>query len=201
MRYLYSLLVLLSSVQLQAQNKVGNGGDVVSCSRSNQLLDFYESSMNLESKDKNHISILEKEFKKLEVASPRLAAQYLRRLKEIQSEIDFKKDVKLTDVKDSLHLFEPLTSDCKIYQIAIRRPSVAEGEKRFIIRKDLWDKLSPTHRAGLLSHEIIYEHFSRLGESDSRKVRKFNSYLFTKALDKEGFWKFVRDLEVPLYPQ
>jgi hypothetical protein len=185
-----------------AQNKVGNGGDVVDCKKSTtRLLDFYEAKIEFNSKDTNHIVIAENHLAKLKDIAPRLATQYMNRLKNIEPEIDFKADVKLTDIKDSLHLYEPLSKDCKVYQIAIRRSMVVGDEKRFIIRKDLWDKLPPTHKAGLLTHEIIYEHLSKLGESDSIKARKLNVHLFSNDLKKESFWKLIKDLELPIYPQ
>jgi hypothetical protein len=203
MKLLFKIFVLTVLVSPAiAQNKVGNGGDVVDCKKANtKLLDFYEAKIDFKTKEKNHIVIAEGYITNLKETAPRLATQYLNRLKTIESEIDFKTDVKLTDIKDSLHLYEPISKDCKIYQIAIRRAMVVGDEKRFIIRKDLWNKLSPSHKAGLLTHEIIYEHLAKLGESDSIKVRKLNVHLFSKDAKKEDFWKLIKDLELPIYPQ
>jgi len=104
------------------------------------------------------------------------------------------------NAKDSLHAFEP--NGCKSRQTIIRR-AVFDGNKRFAVNKALWDALSARDQAGMIMHEVIYEHFSKLGEEDSRKARKLNALLFSPELDEmnEGkFWLFVKKLEVPLYP-
>jgi len=202
MRSLFKIFLLFFVVAPAfAQNKVGNGGDVVDCKTSINLLDFYEEQIDFKTKEKNYLVIADQQLQKLKVAAPKLGEQYLKRLKEIESEIDFKSDIKLTDIKDSLHLYQPLAKNCHVYQIAIRRPLVLGNEKRFIIRQDLWNRLSPAHKAGLLTHEIIYEHFSKLGESDSIKTRKVNTYLFSKDVKNDEFWKLVKNLELPIYPQ
>ncbi len=177
---------------------MGNGGDVVFCGKSKvTLLDFYEARVDLKTKEKKHLAIAETQFSQLKEVAPRLADQYSKRLKEIE----FKDNIKLTDIKDSLHLFEPLEKNCHIYQIAIRKPIIQAGEKRFLIRKDLWNQLTPVHKAGLLSHEIIYEHLSKLGETDSIKARKLNTLLYSANVKKQEFWKLIKDLELPIYPQ
>ncbi len=135
------------------------------------------------------------------LVAPSLGMQYLKRLDSIRAELDFKNGVILTDTRDSDHLFRPTDSSCEVVQTAIRRPGETAGEKRFLIRKDVWDQLSALDRAGLLSHEIIYEHFSRLGETTSVKARKVNAFLFKNETFKTAeFWELLRNLEVPIYP-
>lgn len=195
--------VLVGSLA-HADNKVGNGGNVVFCktkkTSSAALLDFYEMETKVQSKEKDAFKIAETQLQHLKMAAPKLADQYLQRLKEIQADIDYRNDISLTSVPDSLHLFKPLNSDCEILQIAIRKAQAAGDEKRFLIREDLWKKLSPSHQAGLLTHEIIYEHLSKLGEKDSVKARKLNRYIYSENLKPGSFWKFVQELEIPIYP-
>lgn len=203
---IYNLLIVafVASSVVHAENKIGNGGNVIYCKTKKltnaQLLDFYEEDFKFKTKLTDAFKIVEKQFQELKIVAPKLATQYLNRLQEVKSDIDFKNDISLTAVPDSLHLFKPLSSDCEVKQIAIRKPEKTESEKRFIIRQDLWKLLEPTHQAGLLSHEIIYEHFLKLGEKDSVKARKLNRYLYQEKFNSDQFWHFIQDLEIPIYP-
>ena len=202
MRLLYKILLagaFACASVAQAQNKVGNGGKVVVCQDQVRLLDFYEEKVDPET-DGDAKSTAAKAYVALAKAAPRLASVYQKRLDSITDEIEFKKDVVLTDSADSKHLFEPKQESCQVAQVALRRSQVLPGEKRFLFRQDLWDKMSASQQAGLLSHEILYEHLAKLGEVDSVKVRKLNRYLFAGAYERKDFWRFVRDLEIPIYP-
>ena len=195
------LLFFLISIPIFAStNKVGNGGDGVFCKNSAQLLDFYEKEFKFESSEKDPFALARARFEKLKTWAPALGDQYLKRLSEMNQEIEFKKDVSFTDIKDSKHFFEPLKKDCQLLQIAIRKARVLPDEKRFLIRDDLWKRLNPIHAAGLLTHEIVYEHLVKLGEENSIKARQLNRSLYDEKLSKEEFWKLVKNLEVPIYP-
>lgn len=184
-----------------ANNKVGNGGDVVSCSASSPtLLDFYEGGVSPANSGKSSYEQAAAVIAKLKTIAPKLHEHYSSRLAKIENEIEFKNNVELTDLDDSKHLFKPLAKDCSIVQIAIRRAEVSGDEKRFLFRKDLWEQLPQSHQAGLLVHEIAYEHLYRLGEQDSVKVRKLNRLLFTDDLNSQKFWQAVKQLKIPIYP-
>ncbi len=204
MKLVYSLILTLLPLTAFSQNKVGNGGDGVFCKKKGvtdaKLLDFYEANIPNITKEKKPEVIAQAQLDKIKDAAPQLFKQYKKRLSEITAEIEFKDNIKLTDIKDSLHLYEPLPKTCEVYQIAIRKHKVIGAEKRFIIRNDLWKKLPPLHQAGLLTHEIIYEHLAKLGETDSTKARKINSYLYSNTLSPTGFWNLIKDLELPIYP-
>ena len=105
-----------------------------------------------------------------------------------------------TLVKDSLHVSLPVR--CKLKQVAIRRDKVLAGQKRFVIDKNAWNKLSPTQQAGLVLHEIVYDHFYLLGEKDSRTARAFQSFisrLVDTPVSEMAYRKMVRGLKIPLY--
>ncbi|QDK45607.1 hypothetical protein DOM22_10840 [Bdellovibrio sp. ZAP7] len=199
-----SILILLSVCLVQAEgNKVGNGGDGVFCKGSNesaQILDFYEGNLKPNASEKDPYAIVEKKFTDLKSVAPKLGEQYLSRLKAIRSEIDFKAGVALTNIKDSNHLFKPAEAHCEVLQVVIRKRSPLPSEKTFIISQDLWDRLSPVQQAGMISHEIIYEHLMKLGATDSVKARAFNRFVFGEKYDSEKFWKFIQGLEIPIYP-
>lgn len=207
-----SVLIFLAHFAL-AGNKVGNGGDVVFCepsaSRSAgvELLDFYELKANGRNLDElkpesSHMEIIEEKLNRLDDLAPRLAKQYKRRVKSILSEIDKKEGIQLTDVEDSAHISLP--ANCSLKQIAIRKPRVSgAGEMRFIFDLALWNQLDERNKAGLILHEIIYEHLAKLGEKDSRSARRMNGLFFSKefsSLSKGQFWKMIGKLEVPIYP-
>lgn len=208
---LFFFCICFFSMSLQANtNKVGNGGDAVVCSSdknseiiSAELLDFYENKN--EKIEKNNIEkdpyqIAQSQFDKLKGVAPKLFKQYQNRLQQIKDEIEFKNNIKLTEIEDSLHAFQPISENCKIIQIAIKKDQVIAQEKRFLIREDLWKKMSPSHQAGLLTHEIIYEHLAKLGEVDSIKARKLNAYLYANEINKNDFWIYMKTLKVPIYP-
>lgn len=200
-----TFLIVVGHFQiLCANNKVGNGGDVVSCKHDKQpqILDFYESEqeLNLGTKEVSPFEVAKDRILQLQKIAPKLYTQYLSRLQSIQDEIEFKDGVRLTDIKDSEHLFLPEDKSCEILQVAIRKKVIGGAEKRFLFDKKIWDTLGTVGQAGLLTHEIIYEHLSKLGETDSVKARKVNRFLYAKITDKAAFWKLIADLEVPIYP-
>lgn len=196
------LILLLYSFNAFAQNKVGNGGDVVTCNnKSPELLDFYENPSDLlQTSLSSYQEIILNRLNTLEKISLKLATQYKQRYTNIENEIDFKENISLSDIKDSAHLFLPKSSDCRLQQIAIRKSISTSKEKLFIFDQQLWKKLNALNKAGLIFHEIIYEHLIKLGDVDSTKARKINNYLFNKNLNKADFWKLIRELKVPIYP-
>lgn len=204
MRLIFKLfLILMIGSSALANNKVGNGGNGVFCksgkTETGTLLDFYEGDMKVQSSMKNPMDIAAFELARLKSVAPKLSAQYIQRLNEIQKEIDFKDNVVLATILDSNHLFVPADANCQVIQVAIRKADALPSEKRFLIRKDLWQKMMPADQAGLITHEIIYEHFSKLGETDSIKARKMNRYLYQDD-KREDFWRFIQELKIPIYP-
>lgn len=196
--------ISFSSACYAQTNKVGNGGNGVFCSNSttpsSKLLDFYESKINIPIKENNAYVVANNYINKLEKIAPKLHSIYQKRLSEIQNEIEFESDAKLVPISDSKHLIMPIATECEILQVAIRKARVIKNEKRFLIQKDLWDKLSVVDQAGLLTHEIIYEHFSRPGDEDSINTRKINSFLYSPELSEKGFWSLIKELQIPVYP-
>jgi hypothetical protein len=221
-------LTFVTPLPASAGNRVGNGGNAVLCKGDNskpgapdisdtaELLDFYEADLRFNSKaaisdsPDPAFSLAAKQLKLLGAVHPTLSSQLLKRLQEIrgerpgQGEIEFKTGAALVPVDDSKHLFTPSDPRCTIVQVAIRKLEVLPGEKRFLVRKDIWARLAPLSQAGLLTHELVYEYFFRLGEQDSRKARAFNSLLYGKALPEMNageYWAWMQKLHVPVYPE
>jgi hypothetical protein len=207
---LISSLMVLGSVESRANgNRIGNGGKGIVCTAKNgrkdvQVLDFFEAPNPLR-KDLEKLSrdaVIKKILENLKRLAPQVAKQYEGRFAEIMSEIEFKSGVTLMETTDAYQLALPSDQNCKLEQIVIRRTDTDLLTKTFLFSEDLWRQMSGFQQAGLLLHEIVYEHFWKLGETDSIKARKIVGYLASeKALkdSPEDFWKMIRSLDLPLY--
>jgi len=196
--------IILYSASIFSGNEVGNGGDIIQCKDSIQLLDFYEAKeydfiVPQEKKYEDYKKILSDILDNFSKLDKKLALQYKNRMNEIESKIDFRSSITLTDISDSNH--EMLPKNCQLHQIAIRRKE-EKREKLFLINKDLWDQLNSINKAGLILHEIIYEHFLYLGEKDSKKARLMNALIFhngTKTLLPDIYKKMLQSNQIPIY--
>ena len=212
MRILFVLsIVYLFGSSVFAGNEVGNGGDVVLCSpkgdteRPPQLLDFYEagieSDYTLESYDqKDEYQLILKVLESLKKVSQSLSEKYQRDLKSFRLKTTYVTGSKLRNIKDSFHT--SVKNDCRVEQIAIQKESLKSGDTKIFINKDLYEKMTSLHKAGLIMHEIVYEHFRFFKETTSIKVRAFNRYLFSKEIknhSKKELLKLSEELDIPLY--
>ena len=202
-------ITLLIAVGLPAAhagngNRVGNGGNVVVCPESVRLLDFYEAGIVPDASASGDAwEAATGRSQSLAPVHPDLSHQLTARLKEMKAELEFKKAISLVEVPDSLHAFQPVDPRCSIRQIVIRKAQIPVGESRFLVDQSLWDKLDRTSQAGLLLHEVIYERFSKLGETDSRKARAYNARLFKgdfARMKPSEYWLYIQSLRLPLYP-
>jgi hypothetical protein len=202
-------LIFASPLFAFAQNRVGNGGDSVVCReiastgkiRQAVLLDLYEAELPLPATKKKHDELLKNVFEKLQSVSPEQAELYRRRGEEIPKEIKYVSGSQLADVDDSKHLIRPTEKGCKIEQAAIRK-NLSLDEKRFLVSQQIWDKMDENSKAGLLLHEIVYEHLWKLGEEDSVKTRHLVSYYLSKDFQKttkDEYWKRIQKLKLPVY--
>ncbi len=202
-----SLLVITGAASAQAQNRVGNGGDGILCEKQGEpskaeLLDFYESDEKRIETEAPYAEVVEARLKALGKVNAAWSETLLKRWKTMKSEIEWKKDIELVDVEDSKHLYAPSDKNCKLKQIALRRNEVAGNQARFVIDDNFWQMMKPVSQAGLVMHELVYEHFFKLGETNSVKARAMNVYLFSPDLEaqgSDGFWRMVKSLKVPIY--
>lgn len=194
-----SLIAFLFSISAFAQNKVGNGGDVVHCKdKAPQVLDLFEGSNIIMTDESDYQKIVKDRLDNLSQASSKLSEQYRNKLSKFLSDTDFKPNARLVDINDSEHLFLP--KDCVLQQAAIRKNISAKNEKLFLFDEYNWNKLDPLNKASLVMHEIIYDHLYKLGERNSLKVRKINALLFSKDFSSKKFWSLIQDLKLPIYP-
>ena len=172
---------------------------------NSHLLDFFEhellnpGSRIIKSND-DFINIAKDRLQLLSKLDPKLAIHYERRVEQITKKISFLDNIKLNNTNDSFEIAQP--KDCELRQFALQRIETNGKNTEFFFDNSIWNKLDNVSKAGLVLHEIIYEHLVMLDEKNSIKVRKLNSYLFSVNFEKvkqDEFKKFVKDLNVPLY--
>lgn len=201
------IFVLFATNLSFAGNEVGNGGDGIWCSKTQtmELLDFYEARaferLTLEFPvGVDAYQLAEKIIENLAKFDAKLSKQYVRTLNGMKTRSHFLKEADLRDIKDSFEITIP--KDCELKQLAIQQKVSGKNEVEFYFQQELWDKMKVEQQAGLLIHEIIYEHFVLLGEVNSINVRYFNAFLSSKelrAMTQEDYKKKIKSLKLPLY--
>ncbi|MFL5785433.1 MAG: hypothetical protein ACJ76H_12520 [Bacteriovoracaceae bacterium] len=96
----------------------------------------------------------------------------------------FVKDFKLLSVPD-LGLRKPIAvaKGCKIEQLVIRYKRF--DRTTYYIQSELFNKLSPVDRRGLMLHEALYHTFNLYyGDHDSARTRFFNRGIVAKPLNE-----------------
>jgi hypothetical protein len=169
------------NLDLNSLAKEGHGGQSVVCrDQSNkitsaQLLDFFEAPIMyrqiIQESNKSVDSQIDAIARKLENTIYR-PETYGRIFNDIKSSITFVKDVKLKLINDSLEVIIP--NGCKVEQLAIY-----VDQNLILVDNEIWEKLSPTHQAGLIVHEGVYFDARVFGEKDSRRTRKIVGHLFS----------------------
>lgn len=202
-----AVAALLVPSAAKAATERGNGGDAVVCRNSNnqitraELLDYYEArvlrniEIDLGPADKSHIDKFYVALDRLKFFSPVRSRVYAEELKNFEAETQFIPGVELVQIEDE----EPtvIPTGCKIEQLAVQRNPVFPGDKRFVVSKDIWDKLDTTSKAGLILHEIIYREALNYKHKNSVHVRYFNAFIANPNLPltlKTHFdaFKFIR---------
>lgn len=201
------LFIFLLSFNLYAGNgnEVGNGGDGLICKdKKIELFDFYEARQlkkyNIKfPKGNDWFQIGNKVIKRLEKTNKPLYKQYKKILSKIHLRLEFIQNAHFRDIKDSFEIAIP--EGCKLEQLAIQQDN-SKGNRKVFISQKLWEKLSIEQKAGLVVHEIIYEHFVNLGEKNSLKVREFNSLLFSSEIlnfTEKDMDQVLRGMKLSLY--
>ncbi len=214
MKFLFFSLFIISSSF--AGNEVGNGGDVIICKtkegktakeikKEPVLLDFYEYKTEMKFKQdefdfQDEYRVAQAVIERLKKISKKLHSQYSKDLEKFRVKVRFLSGEELSNIEDSFHI--SIKKGCEIKQIAIQRVDPLSNDTVIFINKDLYEKLSPLHKAGLILHELVYEHFLFFEVKSSVKVRFFNRYLFSKEIKGHGpedLRKISEGLEIPLY--
>lgn len=169
-------------------NEVGNGGDVVVCENDGQktyeLLDIYEGRTlrglipDFEINDHDPFVLAKNAFGRLSHLDPERSNLFLSGLEFFKSHHRFLTEIEVPKVSDEGSY--NLAKNCELQQVAAQKQEETPDDNFFIIAKPLWDKLTPTHKAALVMHEVIYHEGIRRGHPSSRHSRYFNSVLMSQ---------------------
>jgi hypothetical protein len=134
---------------------------------------------------------------KLEDVSPDVFVSFRREAKKLafymnpqrpgyhaHPDYHFVKDFKLVQVADlGLRKSVHVTEGCRIEQLVIRYKRF--DRTTYYIQSELFNKLSPADRRGVMLHEAIYHAFNLYyGDHDSSRTRFFNRGLVAKPLNE-----------------
>lgn len=199
------LFLVLLSISVYAGEK-GNGGDVVICKDQTgavatvELYDFVEARI----RDNRTIEMGDEDLpvmEKVQTVIGRIRAFDKPRAelmtkwsKEFMKEADFLSGIELMDVPDTGDGVIPVGCELKQHVVQLDKIDPFRN-KRYVVNADLWAKLSNTHKAGTILHEL----FLRVGiynqHLDSRKARYVNSFFADPAIS-DLTWSQYADLMV-----
>jgi hypothetical protein len=179
------LLVMFAVQKLQAGDKILNGGNVIVCGNSIELLDYYEARLSgkqlqFDSGLNTYSEKLNQLFDRWKNVAPKRMALYSEWLTGFESEAGIYSGIKIPDILDTGSIAIP--SGCVMTPVAFQRrdEDIFPGEKRYVINKDLWDQMNQDQKAGLVLHELIYREAIKNAHSTSLPTRYFNSFLATE---------------------
>lgn len=198
------ILVFIYFFQFSAKatHRIGNGGDMVVCPNSLEVLDFYEArtqrGVNLDIA--NHGTTIDEKVNfilaRLGRVSPHRAQIYSQQYAQFFSEANFLEGVGLVDIPDSDHIAFPV--GCKVEQTVVQVQNPLPGQKRYTINGDLWKKMDETSKAGMILHEIVYREAIGYGQDNSIAARYLNGLLASTEMDtitQEQFNQLLQQLD------
>ncbi len=215
---LFLMMFALISHTALAGTELGNGGNVIYCTDGLndhyvKLLDYYEgeiwNGLTLSfPKEGDFLQKADQILDRLQNFDPQLASAYKKRIREIYADFNLIPNINLGHVQDSYELAIP--ANCETRQIVVRLHDINPGQKRFQVSQDLWNQLDANNQAGVLLHEVIYEHFSQnlkideisvpagFHESNSTSSRKLNAMIASEEFQKftiQSYSKFQQKID------
>lgn len=103
--------------------------------------------------------------------------RYKDQISHFGGEAKFISGVILRDIPDSVEPFLP--AGCGLEQLVIQSEPEMPGDFRYLVNDDLWTQLAIEDRVAVILHEIIYREVVDRGHKDSRRVRNFNSWIYS----------------------
>lgn len=202
------VILFFNTTATFAGNEVGNGGIGFWCAQTKKylLLDFHEHDMlypdnKVITENRNDFNeILDKRLLILSKLDEKASNQYKKQIKSILVNVKFLGDIVLNKTLDSFEIAKP--AGCELEQFAIQRKKEENADTDFYFDKKIWSALGNKEKAGLILHEVIYEHFILIGEKNSIKARKYNAFIFSGKFEKitiAEYNKFIQDLRLTLY--
>lgn len=201
--FLLTFNVLTISVSSYAlEQRIGNGGNVVVCESTSELLDYYEARVQRQERIQTYDiegswphkvnSLLER----LKRVSPKRAEVYQKQADEFLAEAIILYKTRFVEIPDSDHITLPV--GCSIVQGIVQVEPDLPGKKRYTINGDLWDTLDEATRAGLILHEIIYREAISYGHKNSIAVRYLTGFISSErmtSVTQESWIELLRKLD------
>jgi len=201
------LIMMLAQIQVHAINTgTRGGGDAVVCKtggeiQSVELLDYFEAEQmglvldlgqeNLAYEEK--VKLVIKRWSKFD---PMMTDAFRDELVNFNKNAAFLDRSYIIDIDDSAEIISP--SNCHLRQIAVSRlDDLAPGEKKYLVDKKLWSKLSESGKAGLVFHEIFWSHYKKKNDelTDSSYIRRFNSVISSAYFSQYTPFQYIQLIE------
>jgi hypothetical protein len=187
------LIACLIYANIAHADKVGNGGNVIVCdSGSVELLDYFElrlngGVLNFDTSLPTYQERLQDLFTRWQSVGPIRISQYQKWLNEFQSEVGIYPNVTIPDIPDTGTVLIPV--GCHMEPVAFQRSEsdVLPGAPRYVINKNLWDKMDENQKAGLVLHELIYRESLDANFSTSIQTRYLNGYFASQAPEVNSY--------------
>lgn len=203
-----NLIVLLMGLSISApalaSDRIGNGGDVIVCAGSIEMLDAYQARTSLKltldpaAEGMNYESVVSYHLDRLAMVNPTRAEMFRGWFRDFEQEAERLSGITLVDIPDTGA--QAIPAGCELKQAAVQRADEDRlpGESRYIIDQDLWSRMNEFTRAALILHELGYRErltaayaptydtddgtMDLVNARESRYVRYFNAHLLSKEL-------------------
>lgn len=201
-KYVPVVLGLIALNTFAGQDR--GGGNVVICRKGDkiesiELLDYYEGrtrrdfTIDMGTPEMSVDAIIDIALNRLEKFMPSKAKSYQIASKAFLANSRFYKNIKLTGIEDSRHLFLP--ANCVLEQAAVQIDRVFDEDKTYNINQDIWDQLSNVNKAGLILHEIIYSDARSNNAKDSSISRRLNAFIASREIEDTSLIEFQKSLK------
>jgi hypothetical protein len=180
---------LLTAPYALAGNEAGNGGYTVQCDHPSpdgytiEVLDYHEIRVRFPphtftvdlGSSGDEWDRVRYALKRLSRLDPKRAAAYQDKADHFLENANLVAHANLPDPGDSGPVY--LEVGCHAVPTVIQYHGHVEEQKLYTINQDLYEALSPNHRAGLILHEIIYGEAIANGAQTSQDSRYVNDLI------------------------
>lgn len=205
MKKLILLVMGLSlSTVAYASDRIGNGGDVIVCANSIEMLDAYQArtsfklTLDTAVDGMGYEEIVNYHLDRLSIVNPTRAKFFREWFQTFEQEAERLSGITLVDIPDTGA--QAIPADCELKQAAVQRADEDRlpGELRYILDQDLWGRMNEFTKAALVLHELGYRErlmpayapsydieegtMKLVNARESRYVRYFNAHLLSKEL-------------------
>jgi hypothetical protein len=193
---LLGTILLGWSLSAAAGNEAGNGGYTVQCDHlspdgySIEVLDYHEIRVRFPPRtftidlgsQGDEWARVRYALQRLARLDPNRAAVYQDKADHFLENANLVPHANLPDPGDSGPTY--LEVGCRAIPTVIQYHGHVEEQKLYTVNEDLYDALSPNHRAGLILHEIIYGEAIEHGAQNSQDSRYVNALISSAEIAK-----------------